>query len=393
MATDTTGNSPIRKETWWAKQWQLESYKAYEWFRFLVLLLVGLVIFYLLLHRWIPSTAEYEYAKLDEKQIQQVNRIYFDSAAARLCDSLKTPNKECDACKRVIEYLRNEFSNKLDMEHVDNLRKYLCSSSSLEASAFLANVRFKVKSYFWLTGPEIYYEIAFWSVFGVLCSILFNLSSIMKNNTTDPKNPRSVFDSSELPYQVAKILYAPLCTLVIVLGYNFFSDQNIVDISSSKGILVFAFLGGFYSGRLISFMDRLKEVVLPLSGPADLPKNKEIQTSTIRDLIIELELSDLLEPEVKSEIAEIGLRGANVTLQNEEGGDPIKAIPVGEDQSSRYTVSISKPGTYTIQAAWSKELTINNTIVIVNLKGEKSQLLTSSETPIRLVMIKDDAEG
>ncbi|UOE50859.1 hypothetical protein MTO98_07185 [Mucilaginibacter sp. SMC90] len=57
----------------------------------------------------------------------------------------------------------------------------------------------------------------------------------------------------------------------MILDYNYFCNQNIVDISYSKGVIVFAFVCGFYGSRVIALMDRLKEVLLPNCGTSSLP--------------------------------------------------------------------------------------------------------------------------
>ncbi len=397
--------------------WDFKTYKEHEWFRALVILLLTLAAFYLLLHYFIDNVLKaklnYEYVKLDAEEMQQVNRIYFDSlyikaqlyastnSNANLStkeeDSLKKDNgtsgllgkDPCNctnsSCIRVVQYLNNQFIYKIDPDQIDSLKGYLCSAPPLEATNFLNNVRLKINSNFWLIGPSVYYEIIFWSWFGVLCSLLFNLGVVGRKSTTNSANPQSVFDSSEIPYQIAKLLYAPLCTLIIVFGYNFFKDQNIVDISSSKGVIVFAFIGGFYSARLIAFLDRLKEVLLPNSGTADLPGNSTTSTVTeLKNFIIKLELDPAIDPVLTTAITQIDLKDAKVTLTDTAGGEPIAATPTEEGEAVNFNVANLKPGNYTIKASWSKE--VNGEVV--DLKAEKTASIMSSETPITLLLMK-----
>ena len=419
--------------------WNFKAWNEYEWFRFLSILLLALVAGYLILHllcdRVWKTGDNYEYLKLDAVQMQQVNRIYFDPAFRQVQQAdtpqhnapaapsttpgvdKSTTNKSADtskktgnsspvrsqvdtgcncltaSCLKIGSYLSNEFNYAVDTNQLNSLKKYICSATPMEAIGFLNNVRLKVKSNFWLIGPKVYFEIVFWSWFGVLCSLLFSLGVVGRSSTTNPDNPKSVFDSSEIPSQIAKLLYAPLCTLIIVFGYNYFKDQNIVDISSSKGVIVFAFIGGFYSSRLIAFLDRLKEVVLPNSGTAELSDSKKnLQpgiAADLKDVLIELKLDDTsLQGEIRNEVSEIGLGDAEVTLQNEKG-EVIKATKSGEDQDAQFVVASLKAGHYIIKATWSKEVMGE----IINIYGEQEQDIKSNEVPIIISMQKSESSG
>ncbi|WP_207425067.1 hypothetical protein [Pedobacter sp. SYSU D00535] len=279
----------------------LKLYSEIRWFWTLNIFLLTLVAIYIAAHHFTRELKiDYEYAKLSDHQIQLINRIYFDTLTvegpqqvAKLEQDTLAPlgqkpaekvqvnqlafvqaaqdveqSENARASKHIkaLRFIDNEFNNKVDRVQLDSIRLLLASASDLEATSYLDEARFVVKSYFWLTGPAIYYEIVFWSIFGVLASLLFNLGMVSKNSTTVPGDPHTQFDSSEIPYQCAKILYAPICTLAIVLGYNFFNDSNMADINSGKGVIAFAFIGGFYSSRVIAFLDRLKEVILPTSA-------------------------------------------------------------------------------------------------------------------------------
>ncbi|MDB5014423.1 MAG: hypothetical protein JWQ25_2625 [Daejeonella sp.] len=322
-----TTNSPF---------WDFKKYGEAQWFKTLGVGLLYMVVIYFILHALFSISdhygrtklkLDYEDATLSTDQKQLINRIYFDTTqkASPVADSMVvevTPAPEKDTLKnstaatdpntpkpgksnnapkapngstkkvfkkqlvsnpgspnfkltKAIRLINNEFNNKIDPVQLDSIKNYLASATDLEATAYLADARFQVKSYFWLTGPAVYFEIIFWSIFGVISSLLFSLGLIGKNSTTIPNDPSTEFDSSEIPYQFAKILYAPICTLVIVLGYNFFNDTNMADISSGKGVIVFAFIGGFYSSRVIALLDRLKEVVLPGDANSTAPKSSK----------------------------------------------------------------------------------------------------------------------
>ena len=397
--------------------WEFKKYQEHEWFRFLIMLLVGTILLYLISHivvRRIDRNAGYEYETMGKEELQHINRIYFgevDSAnppptveeigltdTTGLVPEEGAENREtvsvpmlsvAEKNDRVIEYVRNYFNHKADSAQLEQIRNYLKSGTALEAVSFWSNVRLRIRSYFWLVGPEVYFEIIFWTLLGVITSLIFSLGVVGRNRTTDPENANSVFDSSEIPYQFAKLWYAPIITLVIVLGYNFFQDENIADISSSKGVIVFAFIGGFYSARLIAFLDRLKEVLLPVSSTSELPERKTT-SAAIENTSITLQLdTESIDPAIASEIAEIGFAGASITLENNENGDIITAEKTGEEQSPSFTVASLKPGKYTVKAIWSGEVNEQP----VNLTGTETAEIKSPDTVINVMMKKDESEG
>ncbi|MEO7767708.1 MAG: hypothetical protein ABIS01_09790, partial [Ferruginibacter sp.] len=352
--------------------WNFKAYEESDWFKKLIITLICLGIVYVLLH-WLTNslfpTAGYEYIRLDKDQMQQINKIYFDNdstsslkkssvnngdssgnVVVRSIKYLVRDSCDCYNCtkdEKVVCYLWNQFNHNLDTSQLHTIRQYLACSSPSEATSFLNGVRFQVKSYFWLAGPVVYWEIIFWSWFGVICSILFNLGVVSKSSTTNPTDRTTYFDSSEIPSQVAKMLYAPVCTLVIVLGYNFFSGQNLVDINSSKGVLVFAFIGGFYSSRLISFLDRLKELFLPVSST----EGKGIDSPPLRNIVVQLQLDTTvihLWDSLKGD-----LNSLKITLREEHSTQEAIALPIDTNQWPLFIFDYVKQGTYSIQALWS----------------------------------------
>jgi hypothetical protein len=185
----------------------------------------------------------------------------------------------------------------------------------------------------------------------VVCSLLFNLGFVSKESTTDFTNFRSVFDSTEIPFQVAKILYAPICTLIIVLGYNYFNDENLIDISSSKGVIVFAFIGGFYSSRVIALMDRLKDVILPNSGTSDLsPKSAPEQQVNDLKFILGLDTSVVITATLQTALDNGALNSAIVKLQPVKTVVEINAGRAAGDAAATYTVQSLVSGIYKVIA-------------------------------------------
>lgn len=307
-------------------------------------------------------------------------------SAARSAENLVTGSAKTDSCQcgenticgKLIIYLRNQFNDKIDSVQLRLIQSYLCYCTSLEATGFLSNIRLQVKSYFWLTGPAVYFEIIFWAWFGVICSLLFNIGLISKNRTTDPTDPTTYFDSSEIPSQVSKLLYAPACTLVIVLGYNFFNDQNIVDISSSKGVIVFAFIGGFYSSRLVAFLDRLKEILLPVGSNAGVKGD----ITPLKNIVVQLQLDASVAPlwdSLKSDLHAIKL-----TLQKENSTQQAIALNIDKNQWPLFIFDYVKPGTYIIQSLW----TTTQNDQVINLKAEQKVEMKDADQSVTLKLTR-----
>jgi len=127
-----------------------------------------------------------------------------------------------------------------------------------------------MKANFALTGYLLYFEIVLWTIFDVMCSLLFNVGQVRRNTTTDPNNDKAIIDPSEIPSQIAKMLFAPFCTIIVYLGYCLLNEKSLIDLSAGKGAIVFAFIGGYYNTRLIAFLEKLKELLLPYKGKEDL---------------------------------------------------------------------------------------------------------------------------
>jgi len=259
-------------------------------------------------------------------------------------------SKDTCPCIRVMEYLNNIFEKQLDTAQYRRIKELLSQCSSQEATAFLNGTRFKVHSYFWLVGPSVYWEVVYWSLFGVLCSLLFILGAVGSNATTDLGNPQSQFDSSEILGQVAKMLYAPVCTLVVVFGYNFFSGQNVVNIDANKGLIVFAFIGGFYSSRVISLMDRLKDVLLPNSGSASLPPTPASPT-VIPQLKVQLVLDPSMSPPTAAAAGGSALNSAIVKIQAVGNSTVSNGTHAANDPDGLFTFTAVTQGSYVIQAS------------------------------------------
>lgn len=125
----------------------------------------------------------------------------------------------------------------------------------------LPTMPFRVKSHFWLQGPLTMVEIIFWSLFGLIASVLYRVSEAISKRE---------FDIRKTPIHIAKIIYAPLSAIVIIFSINALTTSNGNPFEEiDYGLIVFSFILGFFSGRTVDLLKRLKDIILPLGGSED----------------------------------------------------------------------------------------------------------------------------
>lgn len=256
-------------------------------------------------------------------------------SAALLSDSAGNDTVKQKQLDIIEDYLQLQYP-EWDSVNCAQLREYFENLTPASLAASLDKQKIKVRSFFWLSGKWAYAEIVFWAIFGVLASLIFYVSEIAK----DPETP---FRYKEIPSQIAKLFYAPLVTLILVFSYDYFAGENAVDIEASKGILIVSFLLGFYSGRAMDLLNRIKELLLPYNSTP--PEGKQpIQEAKV---LIQLEPSEALTGE-QSEDVKNDLDKAVVTLiaEGEEKGEVLHRAADGT-----YPAGIKKDKKYNLKAS------------------------------------------
>ena len=379
--------------------WDFKSYDEKSWFRDLVCAISFIGLVYIGLHALLnDSSFNYEYNKLNTDQMQFVSRLYMDAViptndpaigqvppaggtaathapatptaggtpathapatpAPALANTNPNPPKVTPAgpngvapvavTNRVMVYLKNVFDGEIDKDQLNHVQGFITGARAQEAISYIGNTPFRVRSYFWLSGPAVYVEVIFCALFGVFCNLLFVLGAVGNNSTTDLANPATQFDVLEILGQVAKIIYAPICTLFVVLGYSLIKGQNIVDIDLGKGLLIFGFVGGYYSSRVIALMDRLKDVLLPNTGTAAL--DNKGQSAVIPSVKVALALDASVPAPILAAAGAIGLKSAKVQLTLSGGGAPIAGMPSPGDPDGVFIFNNVASGSYTVSA-------------------------------------------
>ena len=410
------------------------SWTASKWLRRLATVLLALILIYLIHHLGWQNGREY--FKLNAKQVQRVSSLVLDTNARKQPVTVKSAsdikdkepvkqdngkkqnvpekpdtgkketapekpdstknNKKLEkpaSCTKdsasvdlIISFLNIELGD-LDTTQRKDIENYIWQSrhDPREIAAFLTDTRYKVKSFFNLAGPLVYLEVIFWSLFGVLASLLYYVSNAERKKD-------EVFDPTEIPYQVAKLFYAPLSTLVLVLGYNMMTGQNLVDIDAGKGMIVFAFLAGFYSGRTMNFLDRLKEFLLPGHEPESKNEEKEAAAETKVAEVkgnITLDATGLTD-EQKNDIIEAGWNNASMTLTPKAGGSEIVLNDPTEDQGNTFTGKNIPYGMYTVKTVFSFE---DKQGVILNFKAEQEVDVNQPQFALEVTVKKSTDHG
>lgn len=415
-----------------------------RWFSFLIIFTAAWAGIYFASHSeaGIPG---YEYATFNTEQVRQINRILTSNAGpmriaqdnqqpATFIDSSVSisPSQNelnnlntisgCDIncrAEKVLLYVNSEFDGKVTPEQQQSLKQYISTFAQQDVGIFLADYKLKVRSYFWLAGPLIYGEVVFWVVIGVVCSLLFGTGNALR------RSGKRGFDNKQIMYQVAKLFYAPFLTIVILLAYNYFNRNTTLSTSLGQGIIVFAFIAGFFAGRFMNFIDRLKHLILPGSANENemafanahhtqqipvtanvgqieavermkVDENGELthdvevapRANNADEINVEIEVkldaSGMLEEEKESILAK-GFAKAIITLHNVNGKEIIPAKKTGTDEAPVFTAYNVKPGIYIARATLSQK---QHDDQIVNFFGERTTYVTADKPGLELYIRK-----
>jgi len=435
-----------------------------RWFTFVVCLLVLWVAMYFLVHAPFGYTG-YQYTKLSAAQVQHISSILRQNDAPNLNtpttlisnnidtgfkivdstlinpDSLKTvlpapppvSKSKCDSCaiNKAMLYLRSELADKIEESQLIAIRQNMKALSTDETALFLAEKQIKIKDYFWFIGPMMYLETMFWTIIGALCSIMFAVAMDMRNY---PGKRNAKYYISKIPYDVAKLFYAPFGAVVLLLAYNFIRHRNVTEVNTGQGMIVFAYFIGLLSGRLMNALDNIKEMLLPdlsksykhyhqgkryeskalppndayYDGPnqdeivedantTTFPKpqeeikfhetNKTQAPDSIKwvSLDVKLDSKNLFEDE-KSAILNHGINKAMVTMHQVNGQNifPLQY----QTNVSAFVINDITPGIFILRATLSILL---NDGYLMNLFGEKTVFINHDNSKIELFIRKYEA--
>ncbi|SDP92419.1 hypothetical protein SAMN05428975_3679 [Mucilaginibacter sp. OK268] len=366
------------------------------WLLTLCMLLVFVAMIYTALH--------FCYKGTDHKKLDSVQLLNIDNVLAAYPDSTQSASKDpavnkAAVAKReernqaVFNFLKNEYDDCIDEPRLKLLDGLLINLSNKDTKAYLTDKDIFVNDFFWFVGTGTYAEVLFWALMGVLVSLIYYVSianrealKVAGDADTGP------FDPAEISGQVSKMFYAPVCALVLVLGYNLLGGSNnkMTDISIGKGLLLFSFISGFFSSRVMKFIDGLKDLVLPLSSSNNnSTTNSNEPGAKTADITIDLHLAQaLLSTPEAADIIDEGFNTAIVTLKPETG-DIITLDKPADDQSSEFTATQVPLGKYTLHAT----MPFKNNDTIINLDANKDIEVSDTEKIFQLDMDKAAEAG
>lgn len=375
------------------------------WLLTLCLVLVLVSAVYLILHSCNKGS---DHKKLDNVQLLNIDNILAGYPDTNLLASKDPATKKLILNLRVkrdqalSNFLTSEYNGQVNEAWLKQVNTLLINLNNKDAKTYLNGKEIIVNSFFWFVGPGTYAEVLFWALIGVLTSLIYYVSNangikIQQTGETDGGTADAAgtgpFNTAEIPGQVSKLFYAPVSALVLVFGYNLLGDSTtkMTDITMGNGLLLFSFISGFFSGRVMKFLDKLKDLILPLGSSTnttttpDATANTESATNEkVADVTVELQLVPALSSTPEgADIVDLGFNSAVVTLKPETGELITLAKPT-DDQSSGFTAAQVPFGKYTLQATMASK--IGNTVT--NLSASADIEISEANKAFQLEMDK-----
>ena len=226
-----------------------------RWFWILSLITIVSATVYLLLHWFYPDSQQYQkmIVQMSKEQTIVLNSIL---AGTDTLKDVRDENKICSAKENIKRFIFFSFPEMERQDSINTLR-FIDATCLAQLKILLPDYPIRQHSFFWLYSNGIYFELIFWSLFGVLCNLLYYTGEHLRKND---------FDNKEVFVHASKMFYSPFCVIIIYLSYNqVISSGPEYDIKYSLYSIVVAFLLGFFSGRMIDLLNKIKEVLLPSS--------------------------------------------------------------------------------------------------------------------------------
>ena len=373
------------------------------WLLTLCIILVLVVLTYMLLHNYYKGS---DHKKLDNVQLLNIDNILTtftdpDTVQLKSKDPAVVNKAVLEKRKQrdqvLLNFLKNEYDGQVQVSYLKRMDSLLISLNNKDAKTYLNGKDIIVNNFFWFVGPRTYAEVLFWALIGVLVSLIYyvsNANRLALKVDGDDDTVTGPFDTAELPGQVSKMFYAPVCALVLALGYDLLGDSNtkMTDISIGKGLLLFSFICGFFSGRVMKFLDKLKDLVLPLGSTKDTAPPATDNNATkekVANITAELQLApELASTSEGADIVDGGFNAATVTLKPETG-DVITLVKPADDQSAGFTAAKVPFGKYNLQAT----LASKNGDTIINLAGNKDIEVNDANKTFQLELDKTAGAG
>lgn len=345
------------KESRWAK------YRIYQnssvatstlsWFSRGFYISVALTFFYILLHLILPNEGE-EVVYLTTEHLTTVQALLSEpesgqdivSEAAAGNSLPPGENGGANASSEMIPQVVSDYlkgilltAKRDSATYAVHIDKQLQPYNRRSLITALPNIPFKLPSFFWLTGGLLYLEIIFWSLFGVAASVLYRASEAISTGQ---------FSTEKVPIHLAKILYAPLSTLIIIFSVNLLiSDGSMVVDQISQQTIVLSFILGFFCGRTVELLRRIKDLVLPYG--ADNGHSRQASSNEKNTVKVSGRVYFPAGEEADKQLSAVTVWLSS--MEDEEDSRP----PIQADENGHFSFPNCKPGHFMLHADYTDE--------------------------------------
>lgn len=363
----------------------IQSRLTWRWVLILSSLLLALAWFYAHLHhdQCLPGPGK-ERVALDQKDLDLVRRILQRSAQSADSNTASSDSLRLLSVTQLLSTRLAKWDKEDRIMHLALMRRL----DREELLSHLSSARFVVRSFFWLTGWPAILEVVFWTLFGALCSLLYSIYDIRRRHAMAhdgaPADPELGFDAREMPNHLAKLVFAPFVSVIVIFGYKYLAEDGYGGvIETSTGVVIMSFLLGFYSARAMRMLDRIKEVLLPYDGRPE-PSAPQAAAARTAKLTVQLVLhSDAASqhPEhVEALNAELDAAAVNLVPRN--GGEAIPLQAVGDDNDARFSGTVPV-GSYTVNATLASSVGVGLTgTAEVNLMADAELTVRMEEAEV-----------
>jgi hypothetical protein len=223
---------------------------------------VSLVVLYFVLHLLIGGGAENVYLQKDQLAIINTFIVQPDTASYTNDSATTTVGRvavlqkagsmgiapETGKVRLIKDYILKTVDN-LDPKEVDQLFE---TYSLTRLITVLPYYPFRVKSFFWLVGNKVLLEVAFWSLFGLIASLMYSVTMLRRIN------------KYMIREHIGKLFYTPFICIVIYLALNALMNSGSISLTGvGKSVIVLSFILGFFTRRAILLLDKIKDLILP----------------------------------------------------------------------------------------------------------------------------------
>ncbi len=310
--------------------------KYIRWFSWFGVIFILLVSCYVILHENLKGE---ENVKFTGEEIANI-QIIVDHYKATISDTTLSNKQKQDlkdtAINDIKDYIQSRYNVSKGCEVAKDCEAAVSGVQQLDwflkqyakngfPPSFLTDFRLKVRAYFWLTEDYIFLEIVFWSLFGVLCSLFYYISEAIAKGEYDPKHEF---------IHAAKLFYAPLTTLIVYFSLNALISNGEVNLNSLRhGLIILSFVLGFFSGRTIELLSRIKDLVLPHNRSEGTEDSAASSEKKFEDLSEEEQVEMMMEAKKENEekwrtiysnVAYTGI--GNKYIEKEDKNTEIKCI-------------------------------------------------------------------